>query len=65
MSSRAFTTETLTGCNVAGKKILVVGAGGIGCELVKNLVLTGFDNITMSVSPSAIFRNLNLDKIVA
>ena len=26
-------------------KILVVGAGGIGCELLKNLVLTGFTNL--------------------
>ena len=26
-------------------KILVVGAGGIGCELLKNLVLTGFSDI--------------------
>ena len=30
---------------VASSKILVVGAGGIGCELLKNLVLTGFVNI--------------------
>ena len=27
--------------------ILVVGAGGIGCELLKNLILTGFKNITI------------------
>jgi malic enzyme len=28
-------------------KILVVGAGGIGCELIKNLVMTGFNNIEL------------------
>lgn len=26
-------------------KLLVVGAGGIGCELLKNLILTGFTEI--------------------
>lgn len=30
---------------VENSKILVVGAGGIGCELLKNLVLTGFKDI--------------------
>ena len=28
-------------------KTLVVGAGGIGCELIKNLVLSGFENLVI------------------
>lgn len=30
---------------VQSSKVLVVGAGGIGCELLKNLVLSGFKDI--------------------
>lgn len=30
---------------IADSKILVVGAGGIGCEVLKNLVMTGFSDI--------------------
>lgn len=36
---------------VRTSRVFVVGTGGIGCELVKNLVLTGFQDIVM-VRPS-------------
>ncbi|KAL1521397.1 hypothetical protein AB1Y20_021062 [Prymnesium parvum] len=57
--SRAATTLAITGCDVRGKKILVVGAGGIGCELVKNLVLSGFEKILMVDLDTIDYSNLN------
>lgn len=43
-------------------KILVVGAGGIGCEILKNLVMTGFTDIEVV---SFIFINkLNLSRVL-
>ena len=39
---------------VASSRVLVVGTGGIGCELLKNLVLTGFQNIVAVSSLSLI-----------
>ena len=40
--------------NVLDSRVLMVGAGGIGCELLKNLVLTGIIN-TESCSHSIQF----------
>ena len=34
---------------IQSSKILLVGAGGIGCELLKNLALTGFRRKSVSV----------------
>ncbi|KAG7439796.1 uncharacterized protein BT62DRAFT_976503 [Guyanagaster necrorhizus] len=40
-------------------KVLLVGAGGIGCELLKNIVLTGFGKITLLDLDTIDVSNLN------
>lgn len=57
--SRASITEKTVGVSPAGRKILAVGAGGIGCELVKNLVLSGFSDVTMIDLDTIDYSNLN------
>lgn len=44
---------------IRSAKLLVVGAGGIGCELLKNLVLTGFEDIQVVDLDTIDVSNLN------
>ncbi|EKM53222.1 uncharacterized protein PHACADRAFT_175614 [Phanerochaete carnosa HHB-10118-sp] len=63
MSGRSRHTSAILGPELAARlpevKVLLVGAGGIGCEVLKNIVLAGFGNITLLDLDTIDLSNLN------
>ncbi|KAJ3252589.1 E1 ubiquitin-activating protein uba2 [Boothiomyces macroporosus] len=55
--TKIFGKDTVS--KIHSSKVLVVGAGGIGCELLKNLVMTGFHNIEIIDLDTIDLSNLN------
>lgn len=56
VSSVPHTLDETTKDLIPKSKVLVVGAGGIGCEVIKNLALSGFQDIEIVCSTFLYFR---------
>jgi ubiquitin-like 1-activating enzyme E1 B len=48
-----------TAALISATKVLVVGAGGIGCELIKCLSMTGFQHVEVIDLDTIDVSNLN------
>lgn len=56
---RTCDTILTLGAFLSQSRVLLVGAGGIGCELLKNLVLTGFGEVHIIDLDTIDLSNLN------